>query len=126
MNNNNISILCIEDDSDTCELLEFVFKKKGCQVSSCSNNDCLKITEEQRFSAIILDNYFGELSGVDICRRILEIYPSTPIIFFSGEARQSEIDIAIKAGASAYLVKPNDFDKLVETTFEFIEKTKFE
>ena len=76
--------------------------------------------EEETFSAVVLDNYFGELRGIEIRRKIRNLHPQTPIIFFSGEVRRAEIGKAMQAGASAYLIKPNDFEKLLETTLGLI------
>ena len=117
-------ILCIEDDMDTCELVTFVFTQSGYEITSCNQTDCLKILHEEKFLAIILDNYFDGLSGINICQDIRTVDPTTPIIFLSGEARQTEIDKAITAGADAYLIKPNDFEKLVPTTIKFIEQSR--
>jgi DNA-binding response OmpR family regulator len=122
MKQNNLRILCIEDDEDTCELVTFVFEQQGYNVESCSRTDCLKLMHEEKFLAIILDNYFIEKSGVDICREFRSFDQTTPVIFFSGEVRQTEIDKALAAGANRYLIKPNDFDKLVPTTIELVEK----
>lgn len=120
----NRTILCIEDDEDTCTLVRFVFEQEDFQVTTCSAKDCLKIVEKESFSAIILDNYFGDLSGVDICREIRNLHSTTPIIFFSGEVRPSEKNKALSAGANAYLIKPDDFEKLVETARQLIEKSQ--
>jgi DNA-binding response OmpR family regulator len=117
-------ILCIEDDADTCELVTFVFNQSGYEITSCNQTDCLKIIYEEKFLAIILDNYFDGLSGINICEDIRTQDRTTPIIFLSGEARQSEIDKAIMAGANAYLIKPNDFEKLVPVTVKFIEQSE--
>ena len=117
-------ILCIEDDEDTCDLINFVFKQEGYEVESCSQTDCLKIIHEDTFSAIILDNYFHGVTGIEICRQIRSFDQTTPVIFFSGEARQSEIEKSMAAGANAYLIKPNDFEKLTETVNKFIKTTE--
>jgi DNA-binding response OmpR family regulator len=117
-------ILCIEDDEDTCELVTFVFNRAGYEIKSCSQADCLKNTHEEMFLAIILDHYFDGINGVDICEEIRSFDKTTPIIFLSGEARQTEIDKAMSAGANAYLIKPTDFEKLVPTTIEFIEQSQ--
>lgn len=118
------SILCIEDDEDTCTLMKFVFEQEDFAVTTCSAEDCLQIVEQEIFSAIILDNYFGDLNGVDICREIRKRHSTTPIIFFSGEVRQNEREKALAAGASAYLIKPDDFETLVETTLDLINKSQ--
>jgi DNA-binding response OmpR family regulator len=123
MNPNDHRILCIEDDKDTCDLLTFIFQQEGFKVESCSKIDCLNLLHEEKFSAVILDNYFIETSGVNICRELRSFDKTTPVIFFSGETRKSEIEQALEAGANTYLVKPNDFEKLVPTTLELIKKS---
>ncbi len=124
MKQDNLAILCIEDDKDTCDLVTFVFEQEGFKVEACSKIDCLKIIREEKFAAVILDNYFIETSGVEICQELRSFDKTTPVIFFSGEARQSEIDKAVTAGANTYLVKPNDFEKLVPTTIKLIEASQ--
>lgn len=115
-------ILCIEDDEDTCDLVTFVFNQAGYEIKSCSQTDCLEHTHKEKFLAIILDNYFDGLSGINICEEIRSFDQTTPIIFLSGEARQAEIDKAMAAGANAYLIKPTDFEKLVPTAIKCIEQ----
>jgi CheY-like chemotaxis protein len=118
------SILCIEDNEDTCELLSFVFQQAGYKIVTCSQKDCLNLIHEEKFLAIILDNYFDGLKGTDICREIRSFDQITPIVFFSGEARQSEIDKALATGANAYLVKPNDFEKITDTVVNLIKEAE--
>lgn len=124
MNQNNSTILCIEDDKDTCDLVTFVFEQEGYKVESCSKTECLKLIREEKFSAVILDNYFIETSGVNICQELRSFNKTTPVIFFSGESRQAEIDKALAAGANTYLVKPKDFPKLLPTTIKLIEESQ--
>ena len=115
-------ILCIEDNQDTCELITFVFNQAGYEIESCTQSECLEHIQGEKYLAIILDNYFDGMSGIEICREIRSFDKITPIIFFSGEARQAEIDKAIAAGASDYLVKPNDFEKLTDTVIKLIRE----
>ena len=109
------TILCVDDDKDNLDLIKFVFEQKGFEVVACDSlEDCLLQVRQNRFDAIILDNRFDDKTSLEICREIRHYKPHTPIVFFSGEARPSEIKKALEAGGNAYLVKPNDFDKLTE------------
>jgi CheY-like chemotaxis protein len=124
MNQSNFTLLCVDDDKDNCELLTFVFSRQGFQVETCHTmNEALQHIRQKSFNAIILDNHLGETTSLEACQKIRLILPSTPIIFYSGESRQSEIDKAVAAGANAYLVKPNGFDKLTETVTNLISQT---
>lgn len=116
------TIFVCDDNADSCELIKFVFELEGYKVVSCDNlEDCLSGARQNNFDAIILDNRFGQVSSLDACREIRGFNKSVPIIFYSGEARTSEIDKALQAGANAYLVKPNDFEQLIGTVTGLIE-----
>ena len=116
MNESKQKILCIDDDNDTCVLVDFVLKEEGYDITSCNSaEDGLFQARKGNFAAIILDNRFERTDGVKICEEIRSFNSIVPIIFLSGEARPAEIEKALAAGANAYLVKPNDFEKLTET-----------
>lgn len=116
------TVFVCDDNADSCELIKMVFQLEGYEVASCDNlDDCLSQARQNNFNAIILDNRFGQVSSLEACREIREFNQSVPIIFYSGEARASEIDKALKAGANAYLVKPNDFERLTETVINLIK-----
>lgn len=116
------TIFVCDDNADSCELIKMVFQLEGYEVVSCDNlDDCLSQARQNNFNAIILDNRFGQVSSLEACREIREFNQSVPIIFYSGEARASEIDKALKAGANDYLVKPNDFERLTETVINLIK-----
>jgi DNA-binding response OmpR family regulator len=113
-------ILCIEDDEDSRDLIAFVFRQAGCRIKTCSEQSWLTIMKEDHYAAVILDNHLSGLSGTEICQRIHILHPKTPIIFFSGESRQSEINKAMNAAAALYLIKPLDFEKLVPSVMKLI------
>jgi len=55
-----------------------------------------------------------EISGLELCRRIRELDPQTPIVFYSGAAFERDRKKALECGASDYIVKPIEFDLLAE------------
>lgn len=124
MTTRNQNILCIDDDTDTRELIKFVFGQSNYQVTACSTpNEGLQIVQTGAFDAIILDNRFAGITGIEICKEIRRFDPKTPIVLFSADARPSEKEKAFVAGANSYLVKPNDFERLTETVMTLIEKS---
>ena len=116
MENSKKEILCIDDDRDTCELVEFMFKQKDYQVTSCMTaEEGLIFARENRYGAIILDNRFKGIGGANVCREIRSFDTVTPSIFFSGDTRRDEVEKGLAAGANAYLIKPNDLERLTDT-----------
>lgn len=112
----NKTILCVEDDADSLELLRVILETEGYKVKPCeTSEEALTLARQGGFSAIILDHWLEQISGVDICRKIRTYDQKTPIIFYSGAAYPKDKEIGLAAGAQDYLVKPNDFDKIAET-----------
>ena len=125
MQTSKYTILCVDDDKDNLDLLTFVFEDADFEVLSCDSLDeCLTHARNKKLDAIILDNRFGNQSSLETCEEIRAFNPEIPIVFYSGEAREIEIHKVLKACADAYLIKPNDFEKLTQTVVKLIEETE--
>lgn len=111
-------ILIIDDDPDSCELIELMLQYSGAasQVTSVQTPEAgLYLAATQRFDLYLLDYRLPGMSGAQACRVIHRMHPDTPIMFFTGAAFERERQEAIEAGATAYLVKPDDLKKIPET-----------
>jgi CheY-like chemotaxis protein len=119
------SILCVDDNEDSREILTYLFEEKGFEVTACKTlAECLEQAGKNNFSVIILDYRFGDGTGLDACRKIRSQNLNTPIIFYSGEARETEVKKAFEAGATEYHFKPLGLDKLLETVSKLTQKSK--
>src|ERR1051325_8028390 len=115
------SILCVDDNDDSREILEYLFEEQGFAVTACrSLEDCLSAARRNRFSAVILDNRLQDGSSLDAGPEIRLLHPTPPIVLYSGEARETEIEKALEAGADKYLIKPLGLSELVETVEKLI------
>jgi DNA-binding response OmpR family regulator len=61
---------------------------------------------------------------MDLCKKLREFNPRTPILFYSGAAYESDKQQAFTAGAQGYLVKPVDNDELIEQVSRIISVAK--
>jgi DNA-binding response OmpR family regulator len=116
------TILCVEDDLDTCELLGILLA--DWQTTFVHRlDDARRKLENNRFDLYILDNWLPDGSGIDLCWHIRETDGDTPIIFTSAVGNKTEIKKAREAGAVEYLVKPyepENLQKIIkELLFEF-------
>lgn len=119
------TILCVEDEKDSCELITFILENVGFKVVSCATStEGLEMAKQNSFSAIILDKRLGQISGIEVCRQIRIYDKQTPIIFFSASAYPKDREAGLEAGANAYLVKPNDLNNLIPTTIKLIEESE--
>ena len=111
-------ILCVDDDVESCKFLEFMLGNSNEEynvISAHSSKEAVELIETESFDLYILDNWMIDFSGVQLCSLIRLSNKQTPILFFSGAARQTYRDEAISAGANEYLIKPNDLGRIEDT-----------
>ena len=78
-----------------------------------SGADLLNSGRATQASCLILDLRMPNLDGLELQRRLKEIRPSIPVIFFSAHAGKEEEDQALRSGAVAFLRKPVHRDVLL-------------
>jgi two-component system, OmpR family, response regulator len=106
-------ILCVEDDPDTQEMLGILIEGRGYRsraVSTCG--EALRLIRENNISALLLDNLLPDGTGIELCRQVRQFNKNLPIIFLSGSAHEGERELALEAGANAFLTKPFSLDEL--------------
>lgn len=120
------TILCVDDNVDSCELVQFLFESDGYQVVTCfGGQEAVRLVQSENFDAIILDYRMPETDGTDVCRAIRTFNKNVPIIFYTASARKQERDRILASGAQAFLVKPNDFNVLPETVNRLVNVNEF-
>lgn len=120
-------ILYVEDNVDSRDVMRLLLCQEGFEVvTAASVAEALCLARTQRFHLYILDNWFEQGSGVELCRQIRRFDPHTPILFCSGVAANSEIRKALDCGAQAYMVKPVDFDRLPQLLATLLHQTPAE
>jgi DNA-binding response OmpR family regulator len=107
-------LLLVEDDKDSYEALTSFLESLGHEtMTALTVAEGLLRARENRFDLIILDNWFNEGSGVELCKRIREFDTRTPILFYSAAAYEKDVQEGLRAGAQWYIIKPN-FDQFQE------------
>ena len=114
------TILCVDDDRDTCELLQFVLDEYDF-VSAHSVEDAIRLIESRQFDLYIFDNWLPDGSGVDLRRKVRERESKAPIIVVSGAAQAEDVQEAVASGANKYLTKPCEPDVLKKIVKELLD-----
>jgi CheY-like chemotaxis protein len=104
-------ILYAEDDSDSRDMIRVLLKDREL-VMAASVKQGLRLARLSQFDLYVVDGTFEDGTGVELCRQLRDFDITTPILFFTGLAGTSNLQEAMAAGAQAYLIKPNDIDRL--------------
>jgi CheY-like chemotaxis protein len=120
-------ILFIDDDKDTCDMMRTLLGGAGYDAVSASTvTEGLRLAKTDSFDLILLDTYFPDGTGVELCQMIRTFDKQIPIFFYTGMALDSEIDKAIQAGAQGCFIKPVDVKTLLQTVSRYSSGEDFQ
>jgi DNA-binding response OmpR family regulator len=110
------TVLVIEDNDLARFGMAATLAREGYMVLTASTgHDALSILR-QPFSAIdvvLLDVGLPDVSGLDVCARLRELFPRLPVIICTGEATPDEVAQLLKLGATRYFQKPMSPDEVL-------------
>jgi DNA-binding response OmpR family regulator len=125
MNSSAGHILYVEDNGDTRELVTYVLTLSNYTVVAAENyDDALRLARAESFDLYLIDNWMVGGSGIELCQKLREFDPHTPVLFYSGTAYERDKQEAFAAGAQGYLVKPAENEVLVEEVSRIISAAK--
>lgn len=105
-------ILIVDDDSFLRETLEKLLEVVGISSHSASNgDDALKMMENNNYSMVLTDMKMPGIDGIDLIKKICEIYDISVIAMTGYSEGYTYIDV-INAGASDFIKKPFGIEEL--------------
>lgn len=118
------SVLIVDDEQVVCDVLHDELSDRGylCTMAF-DGNDALTKLAAQDFEVVLLDIRLPGMSGMKVLREIRFNYGNTATIMITAV---DDINVAVEAmklGASDYIVKPFDLDR-VNTSIRIALETK--
>jgi len=110
-------VLTVDDSAAIREMLAYVLKSAGHRVIEAPDGmEGLKKALANQFDLIITDQSMPKMDGITLVKalRALPQYVSVPILLLTTESSDNMKDEGRTAGATGWLVKPFDPNKLLE------------
>lgn len=108
-------ILVIDDDATFRERLSRALSDRGCRVCSAgAAEEAIQAWEAEACEGAVLDLRLVSASGLDLIGRFRDRRPSARIVILTGFGSLATAMEAGRRGASEYLTKPVDPDRLVQ------------
>ncbi|MAT15544.1 MAG: response regulator [Planctomyces sp.] len=116
-------ILVVEDDQETAASLKAALIADGFSVTLAKDGGQAHSSfVMHKPDVVVLDLILPRESGFEVCERIKTADPYMPVVILTAiELKESRV-LADRVGADAYLNKPCDPEKLVETIRDVAEK----
>src|ERR1051326_8246277 len=105
-------ILIVDDEPVVRELFASYLGSIYCCETAADAQEALAALAKKAFGLVVTDVQMPGLGGIELLRRIIELYPETAVIVVSGIDRPQRVIDAIRVGASDYLVKPCELEVL--------------
>lgn len=124
----DLKILVLDDDSDVLIALRLLLKSKVKEVVvEKKPNNIVSLFEKNSFDIVILDMNFNGLvntgnEGIYWLKKIKQLSPNTDVILITA---YGDINLAVKSlkeGASDFIIKPWENDRIVQTIQELTQK----
>jgi two-component system response regulator HydG len=102
-------VLVVDDEQETCDLLEMALVRHGFKVTtSTSAQRALELVGTQDFDVVLTDLLMPDMSGLDLCERVLGTRPNMPVVMITGQGSLETAIGAIRVGAYDFITKPVD------------------
>jgi len=129
MNQRKSTILVVDDNKDIRDLITLILEDEGFGVIGADGGKvALATLREKHPDLVLLDIMMPEMSGYQVLREIRadkeSVINKTPVVMLTAKSQVADIDEAIEAGATSYIVKPFIADSLVEKVASFLPKDR--
>ncbi|HOM29810.1 MAG TPA: sigma-54 dependent transcriptional regulator [Deltaproteobacteria bacterium] len=122
----DIRILVVDDDESIRRYIVKLLTQGGYNVQAFSGGkEALReLRSNQNYSLIILDILMPDMDGLETLSEIRKISKDIPVLMLSALGQTNIIVKAMKAGATDYLVKPFEEEKLEVAITKSLEKRR--
>ncbi len=115
-----LRVLYVDDDRDSFEMLKVLLGLSQIEVDSASTvAEAMAHARANQFDLYLLDSGLPDGSGLGLCRMLRSVYPTVPVVFYSGNAHLEDIEMGMAAGAAGYITKPHS-DRLAATILQLV------
>lgn len=118
-------ILIVEDDFVLAANIEAMLKREGFSTRHSPDGlDAVKAAADFRPDVVLLDLMIPHQSGFDVCRKIRSDAKTknAKILVTTGLDKTSDVERAFSSGASDYLIKPFDRERLLKKLAKLLGK----
>jgi two-component system chemotaxis response regulator CheY len=117
------TILAIDDSASIRQMVSFTLKSSGYEVvEAVDGQDGLDKAKTKTFNLILTDQNMPRMDGLTLIKslRALPQYKTVPILMLTTESSDAMKQQGRAAGATGWLVKPFDPQKLIEVVKKVI------
>jgi two-component system chemotaxis response regulator CheY len=115
---NQKRLIVVEDSDSVREAIVFALQKSGFDVKEATNGlEAIAFLNEEKFDMVLTDYHMPEMNGLELIKwvRGKEQLKRMPVLVLTTESQRDIILLAKNAGATGWIHKPFEVEKLIQT-----------
>jgi CheY-like chemotaxis protein len=120
-----VTVLIVDDDVRNVFALTSALELHGMRVLYADNGkDGLRLLSDHRdVDIVLMDAMMPDLDGNETTRMIRRVHgKDLPVVFLTAKAMPGDRESSLEAGASDYITKPVDLDKLLAVMASWVTR----
>ncbi len=114
-----IRLLIADDEKDLVTFMAHRLRKRGFDVTmAVSGSEAVSAATELTFDVAIVDLRMPDMDGIQVIEQLKSMQPHVEVLMLTGHGSHDSAWEAGRLQAYRYLLKPYDFDELVELVHE--------
>jgi DNA-binding NtrC family response regulator len=116
-------ILIVDDDESIRKVLAAVLEESGYMIDAAENGkEAIEKTDKNFYNLALVDIRLPDIEGSKLIAMMKETTPRMRKIIITGFPSLQNAVEALNKGADAYIIKPFDMDKVLQTIKEQLKK----
>ncbi|HKZ88325.1 MAG TPA: response regulator [Candidatus Bathyarchaeia archaeon] len=125
--NNQSRILVIDDDENITKVVSAILKEEGYDVESAgTGGEAVKKSQKTHYDLMLIDVRLPDMDGTELLTKVRDTMPRIRKVIVTGYPTLQNAVAALNKGADAYVMKPFDVEKMLNTVKEQLERQKQE
>ncbi|HNP95935.1 MAG TPA: response regulator transcription factor [Cyclobacteriaceae bacterium] len=109
-----MKILVVEDEPKVAAFIKSGLEEQNCEVDVAYDGQIgERLALSNVYNIILLDIIMPMINGLELCKRIKQSKPNTPILMLTALGTTDDKVSGFESGADDYLVKPFEFKELM-------------
>jgi len=120
-------ILIVDDDENIRKVLKTILEEEGYIVELAENaKKAIEKTKRKFFNLALIDIRLPDMEGIELLTKMKDTTPKMRKIIITGYPTLQNAIQAVNRGADAYILKPFDMEKVLETIRDQLRKQEEE
>ena len=116
-------ILLVDDSSFMRMMLKDILKAKYEIIGEANNGqEAIEMYKKLKPDLMTIDMIMPALNGIEAVKEIIKSDPKARIVMVSAMGQEILVEEAIQSGAKAFIVKPFQADKVLETVEKVLKE----